>query len=152
MHVHGSLARYVNCVLRMHRECRERFSSPPGATDPDMHHGKCVTHVPWCMPGSLTSSFLWNLRWWGKRSRHSQCMRNPQFYVSGKRPMLMRHTHQSPWTLSVLCYQPVNISVCSSVRACMRVRISPIVQSFCEWAFSMHSRCLGSKPGLTRGT
>ena len=25
-----------------------------------MHHGTYVTHVPWCMPGSLTSSFLWN--------------------------------------------------------------------------------------------
>ena len=26
--------------------------------------------------------------WWrGKHSRHSWCMRNPQFYVSGKRPM-----------------------------------------------------------------
>ena len=23
-------------------------------SDPDMHHGTCVTHVPWCMPGSLT--------------------------------------------------------------------------------------------------
>ena len=24
-----------------------------------MHHGTCVTHVPWRMPGSLTSGFLW---------------------------------------------------------------------------------------------
>ena len=31
-------------------------------SDPDMHHGTCGTHVPWCMPGSLTSSFLWNRR------------------------------------------------------------------------------------------
>ena len=22
--------------------------------DPDMHHGTCVTHVPWCISGSLT--------------------------------------------------------------------------------------------------
>ena len=28
-------------------------------------------------------------RWRGKRSRHSQRMRNPQFYGSGKRPMLV---------------------------------------------------------------
>ena len=48
-------------------------------------HG--LTHVSWCMPGSLTSGFLWS-RWRGKRSRHSQHMRNPQFYVSGKRPIL----------------------------------------------------------------
>ena len=28
--------------------------------------------------------------WRGKRSRHSRCMRNPQFHVSGKRPMESR--------------------------------------------------------------
>ena len=54
--------------------------------DPGMHHGTCVTHVPWCMPGSLTSGFFWS-RWWGKRSRHSRRMHNPQFCVSGKRPI-----------------------------------------------------------------
>ena len=62
------------------------FFPPPLASDPDMHHGTYVTHVPWCMPGSLTSGFLWS-RWRGKRSRHSQRMRNPESYVSGKRPM-----------------------------------------------------------------
>ena len=43
----------------MHRECRERFSrhwlqKKPLVSNPDMHHGTCVTHVPWCMSGSLT--------------------------------------------------------------------------------------------------
>ena len=38
------------------------FSPSPQVSDPDMHHGTCVTHVPWCMPGSLYSSFLWNRR------------------------------------------------------------------------------------------
>ena len=64
------------------------FSPSPQVSYPDMHHGTCVTHVPWCMPGSLTSGFLWN-RWRGKRSRHSRRMRNLQFYVSGKRPMVL---------------------------------------------------------------
>ena len=49
-----------------------------GVSDRDMHHGTCVTHVPWWMSGSLTSSFLWS-RWQGKRSWHSRCMRNPDF-------------------------------------------------------------------------
>ena len=62
------------------------FSPPPWVSDPDMHYGTCVTHVPWCMPGSLTSGFLWS-RWRRKRSRHSRHMRNPQFFVSGKRPI-----------------------------------------------------------------
>ena len=38
------------------------FSPSPHVSDPDMHHGTCVTHVPWCMPGSLTSGFIWNWR------------------------------------------------------------------------------------------
>ena len=40
------------------------FSPPQRVSNPDMHHGTCVTHVPWCMPGSLTSGSLWS-RWWG---------------------------------------------------------------------------------------
>ena len=62
------------------------FSLPRRVTNPDTHHGMCVTHVPWCMPGSLTSSFLWS--WWrGKHSRHSWRMHNQQLCVSGKRTM-----------------------------------------------------------------
>ena len=38
------------------------FSPSPQVSDPDMHHGTCVTHVPWCMSGSLTSGFFWNRR------------------------------------------------------------------------------------------
>ena len=43
----------------MRRECRERFprhrfQRKPLVSDPDMYHGTCVTHVPWCMSGSLT--------------------------------------------------------------------------------------------------
>ena len=61
--------------------------SPPPISDPDMHHSTSVTHVPWCMPGSLTSGYLWSRRRGKKRSRYSRRMRNPQFCVSGKRPM-----------------------------------------------------------------
>ena len=78
----GLLPDTQNCMLRMHRE--SRFA--PRVSDPDMHHGTCVTHVLWCMPRSVLDGFLWS-RWRGKRSRHSRRMRNPEFYVSGKRPM-----------------------------------------------------------------
>ena len=30
------------------------FSPAPTSKDPGMDHGTCVTHVPWCMSGSLT--------------------------------------------------------------------------------------------------
>ena len=72
-------------------------SPPPRVSDPDMHHDTCITHVPWCKPGSLTSGFLWS-RWWGKRSRHSRPMHNPQFYVFGKRPVAF------DWLCNCLCH------------------------------------------------
>ena len=83
---HGPLARYVKLWVAHTPGMLGSFFPPPLVSDPDMHHGTCVTHVPWCMPGSVTSSFLWS-RWQGKRSRHSRRVRNPQFYVSGKRPI-----------------------------------------------------------------
>ena len=33
---------------------RRRFQRKPLVSDTGMHHGTCVTHVPWCMSGSLT--------------------------------------------------------------------------------------------------
>ena len=33
---------------------RRRFQRKPQVNDPGMHHGTCMTHVPWCMSGSLT--------------------------------------------------------------------------------------------------
>ena len=77
----GPLPDTQNCGLHMHRECRDIFFP---ATY--MLHGTCVTHVPWCMPGSLTSGFLWS-QWREKRFQHSRRMRNPQFYISEKRPI-----------------------------------------------------------------
>ena len=58
--LHGPLTRYTKkCGLHMPQECLERFprhqfQRKPVVSDPGMHHGTCVTHVPWCMSGSLT--------------------------------------------------------------------------------------------------
>ena len=76
------LTRYAKLWFVHAPEMPGTFSPPPWVSDPDMHHGTCVTHVPWCMPGSLTRGFLWT-HWREKRSRHSRRMRNPQFCVSG---------------------------------------------------------------------
>ena len=84
--LHGPLTRYVKLRVAHAPGMPGTFSLPLRVSDPDMHHGTCVTHMPWSMPGSLTSSFLWGL-WLGKRSRHFRRMRNPQFCLSGKRPM-----------------------------------------------------------------
>ena len=76
---YGPLARYVKLRVAYAPGILGTFSPPPPVSDPDMHHGTCVTHVSWCMPWSLTSGFLWS-RWRGKRSLHSRCTRNPQCY------------------------------------------------------------------------
>ena len=34
---------------------RRRLQRKPLVSDTGMHHGTCVTHVPWCMSGSLAS-------------------------------------------------------------------------------------------------
>ena len=59
--LHGPLTRYVNCGSRMGQEWRElyprhRLQRKALVIDSSIHHGTCVTLVPWCMSGSLTSS------------------------------------------------------------------------------------------------
>ena len=55
----GLLPDTDNCGMRMRRECREcfprhRLQRKPLVSDLGIHHGTCVTHVPWCMSGSPT--------------------------------------------------------------------------------------------------
>ena len=78
--LYWSLARYVKLRVTHAPGMPGTFSPPSRISDPDTHHGTCVTHAPWFMSGSLTSGFLWS-QWRGKRSQHSWHMRNLQFYV-----------------------------------------------------------------------
>ena len=46
--------------------CRKRFpchwfKRKPPVSDPDIQHGTCVTHVPWCISGSLTRGGVENV-------------------------------------------------------------------------------------------
>ena len=47
------LARYVKLWVAHAPGIPGKFSPPPLVCEPDMHHGTCVTHMPWCMSGSL---------------------------------------------------------------------------------------------------
>ena len=107
-HPNGPLTRYAKLKVAHAPGMPGTFSPPPRVSDPDMHHGTCVTHVPWCMWGSLTNGFLWS-RWQGKRSRHSWRMHNPQFYVSGKKPIQQQQQNgrrdlAKPSTVSTLSF------------------------------------------------
>ena len=72
----GLLPDTQNCELCLRREFfpLHRLQRKPLVSDPSMHYGTCVTHGPWFMSRE-------------KRSGHSLQMRNPQFYVFGKRPI-----------------------------------------------------------------
>ena len=60
-------------------------------SDPGMHLGTCVTHVPWCMSGSLV------------RGSGENVLGNPKFYTSGKRPV--------PWLpMTYRCKDPAHQS------------------------------------------
>ena len=54
----GPLARYIKLRVAHAPGMPGTFSPPPRVSDPGMHSDTCVTHVPWCMPGSLTNGFL----------------------------------------------------------------------------------------------
>ena len=84
----GHLASYAKMWVAHAPGMPGTFSPPQRVSDPDLHHGTCVTHVSWCMPGSLTS-VSFEVGGGGKRSRHSQRMRNPQFTYLARGPLFV---------------------------------------------------------------
>ena len=92
--IYGPFARYLTKRVAHAPRMPGTFSPPPRVIDPNRYHGTCVIHVPWCIPGSITSGLLWS-RWRAKRSWR---MRNLQVYACGKRPMAILNMDK---TLSV---------------------------------------------------
>ena len=78
--VHVPLARYVKLQVADAPGMSGTFS-PVTAGKPSRHPSRHVRNAGAVMHAGR---FLLS-RWRGKRSRHSRRMRNPQFYVSGKR-------------------------------------------------------------------
>ena len=85
---------------------RHRLEKKPPVSDPGIHHSTCVTHVPWCMSGSLTRGdgervpgIPWacatrNLRIWQEAHGGANapgipgaCATRIIFFLSGKRSM-----------------------------------------------------------------
>ena len=85
----GVLPETQNSGLRMRRGCRERFPrhrfhSKLLVSDPDMHH---VTHVPWCMSGSLNRG--------DGRNVPACATRNFTYLARG--PLLRNYVHYEVW-------------------------------------------------------
>ena len=52
---HGPLTRHIKLWVTLAPGMPRTFFSSQRVSDPDMHHEKCVMHMPWCMLGSLLS-------------------------------------------------------------------------------------------------
>ena len=111
----------------MGRDCRERFprhqlQRKPQVSYPGIHHGTCRARV-------VMHVGIANSRWWGKRSRHSRCIHNPRFYVSGKRPMATRlrlcsSLTGAPWLKKLI---EISLSETTNLGAsnCVRKKMDP---------------------------
>ena len=84
--LYGPLARYVKLRIAHAPEMPGTFSLSPTSNEKtskrSRHASRHVRDARAVMHVGIA-----NPRWRGKRSQNSRCMRNPQFYVSGKRSM-----------------------------------------------------------------
>ena len=105
----GPLARYAKLRIAHAPGMPGTFSQPPPISDPDM----------------LTCGFLWT--WWReKRSRHYRRMRNPQFYVSGKRPISCGDMYlQGMWYSSIISKYRLSTENIQSGNQSINETISP---------------------------
>ena len=71
---HGPLARYIKSRAAHVPGMPGTFPPPPRVSDTNMHHGTCVTHMPWCMSWSQTSGFLQ----WGSHGMERSTMASYQ--------------------------------------------------------------------------
>ena len=96
----------------MHRECRERFprhrlQRKPLLSDPDMHHGTCVSHMPWCMSGSLT-------RGGGENVPGACATLNFTYLARGPLPeatLILLYNHYSDVIMSAVASQITGVSI-----------------------------------------
>ena len=99
----GLLPETPNCELCIRRECRERFpchrlQRKPPVGDHGMHHGTCVTHMPWFMSGSLTRGGGENVS-----GIPSACAHNFAYLVRG--PWWWRHNMETLSALPLLYWE-----------------------------------------------
>ena len=91
---------------------RIRIQRKPRVSDPGMHHGTCVTHVPWCMSGLLTcdggenvpgipgacAPAIWRI-WQEAHVRKMGTGRNCWWYVTGCGTILILLQLTGTWIL-----------------------------------------------------
>ena len=94
---------------------RHRLHREPLVSDPGMHGGTCVTHVPWCTSRSLTRSCRENV----PGIPGACATRN--FYITGKWPKFDVMTHSYTFLTPCLFDRRVVVVTC----VCPSVRLFP---------------------------
>ena len=89
---HGPLTRYVTLRVAHVPRMPGPVFPPPQVSNPDMQHDTCVTHVPWCMPGSLARSPLKSMRGENVPNIPSACA-TPNFTKARADPNLVVVVH-----------------------------------------------------------
>ena len=126
----------------MRLECRVRFprhrlQRKTIVSDPVMHHGTCVTHVPWCMLGSL-------IRGGGKNVPDipSACATHSFTYMA-RGPLSDHSSWLTPQVRSVLTSTPTFPAFVSTPSKTPIRTLSPVV----AWVVpSRGNFCMGSIP------
>ena len=100
----------------MRHECRDRFPTRK-VSDPDIHQGTCVMHVPWWMPGSLTSSFLW-----------SRCGENVPGIPGACATRNFTYLVRGPWSTTHFCNETSTVYWCmaSNLKALRNLYLNKI--------------------------
>ena len=134
---HGPLTRYVKLRVAHAPEMAGTFSpqqtSKETASYPGKHRGTCITHVPWCISGSLTRGGGENVT-----DIFSWRMRNPQFYVSGKRPAAECLAHWPPLFVS----KGVSESVTKNTKCVIKINFA---STSCSHNSHMFTHCYRSR-------
>ena len=86
----------------------------------------CITARAWCT--YRNDAGISNPRRWGKRSRHSRRMRNPQFYVFGKR-LIVTALRCLPSHLEIIGKTQLCSYDCVIFIECLIQRYSPVYQN-----------------------
>ena len=94
----GPLTRYVKLLVAHAPGMPGTFSPPPISKETASYRSRHTSrHV--CHARAVMHVGIANPRWRGKWSRHPRRMRNPQFYVSGKRPMATNY-YMNRWRVN----------------------------------------------------
>ena len=121
MYHHGPLTRYVKLWVAHEpgmpeRFPRHRFQRKSLVSGSGMHHGTCVTHVPWCMSGSLTREGGENVP-----GIPSACATRSFTYLA-RGPLWAAWNGGKPWATQLQAILTIHDNICPQINGLVQER------------------------------